>query len=230
MSKRSGKAQLKIALVGSEGRMGREIQALAEKDFRITATVDKKAQWAKVKAGEIDVVIDFSTPEGLDEALNWALAQKKPLVSGTTGLSANDFSKMKKAGVKIPLLYSANMSLGIAALSAMMSCLKPLADWDFQIEEAHHSQKKDKPSGTALLLQQSLEKAVGRKLPSINAVRGGGIPGIHQIWAMGEEETLTLQHTAFNRRVFARGALNAALWLFDKKEPGLYELSDLYKI
>ena len=139
------------------------------------------------------------------------------------------FKNMEKAGAKIPILYSANMSMGIAALSAMLSCLQPLSNWDFQIEEAHHNQKKDKPSGTALLLQRELEKVLGRKVPEPNAVRGGGIPGIHQVWVMGEDEALTLQHTAFNRKVFARGAVNAARWLFDKKQPGFYELSDLYK-
>lgn len=230
MSKKSRKTQLRIALAGASGRMGQEIQALAEKHFVIQAKLDAGAKWSKVSAQETDVVIDFSTPEGLAEALAWALAEKKPLVSGTTGLPADLISKMKKASAKIPILYSGNMSLGIAALSAMLPCLRMLADWDFQIEEAHHSRKKDKPSGTALLLQRELEKSVGRPLPPPNAVRGGGIPGIHQVWAMGEDEVITLQHTAFNRKVFARGALNAARWLFDKKLPGFYELSDLYKI
>ena len=230
MPKKSGKTQLKIALVGSGGRMGREILALAQDEFAIAAAIETNAQWAKKDASAVDVVVDFSSPEGLSQAVEWAMNAKKPLVSGTTGLSAGDLAKLKKAAAKIPILYSANMSLGIAALSAMLVYLKPLASWDFQIVEAHHNQKKDKPSGTALLLQESLVAAVGRKLPSPLAVRGGGIAGSHEILAMGEDETLTLQHTAFNRKVFARGALNAARWLFDKKQPGFYELSDLYKL
>lgn len=229
MSKKSGKTQIKIALAGSSGRMGREIQALAVKEFSVAAEVNGPKDWSKVKAENVDVVVDFSTPDGLEEALRWAVAEKKPFVSGTTGLTEKVFKSLEKAGSKIPVLYSANMSMGIAALSAMLSNLKALGDWDFQIEEAHHNQKKDKPSGTALLLQRELEKVLGRKIPEPNAVRGGGIPGIHQVWVMGEDEALTLQHTAFNRKVFARGALNAARWLFDKKQPGFYELSDLYK-
>ena len=230
MSKKSGKSSLRVALAGAAGKMGREIQALAEKNTTISFAVDSKMNWSKVKAANVDVVIDFSSPEGLTEALEWALKERKPLVSGTTGLAASDFAKIKKAAGRIPILYSANMSLGIAALSAMLGCLKALSDWDFQIEEAHHNQKKDKPSGTALLLQRRMEEVLGRSLPPPNAVRGGGIPGIHQIWAIGEDEVVNLTHTAFNRKVFARGALHAARWLFDKKQPGFYELSDLYKI
>jgi 4-hydroxy-tetrahydrodipicolinate reductase len=227
MSKKSGK-NLKIALAGAGGRMGGEIAALAGQS--ITAKIDDAKAWAKVKPADVDVVIDFSTPAGLSAALAWSLENKKPLVSGTTGLSAADLNGVKKASAKIPVLYSANMSLGIAAMMAMINHLKALPDWDFQIEEAHHKMKKDSPSGTALLLQEKLEKVTGRKLPPPNALRGGGIPGIHEIHAMGPDEALVLQHTAFNRKVFAQGALNAARWLIDNKAPGLYDLSDLYKI
>jgi 4-hydroxy-tetrahydrodipicolinate reductase len=206
--------------------MGRELSALAE----IAAKIDGADGWGKVKPAGIDVVIDFSTPAGLSDALAWAVENHKPLVSGTTGLNAADRAKLKKAAVRIPILYSANMSLGIAALMAMIEALGAVADWDFQIEETHHKLKKDSPSGTALLLQEKLEKVTGRKLPKPNALRGGGVPGIHEIHAMGPDEALVLQHTAFNRKVFAQGALNAARWLFDNKAPGLYDLSDLYKI
>jgi 4-hydroxy-tetrahydrodipicolinate reductase len=114
-------------------------------------------------------------------------------------------------------------------MGMILAAFQTVRDWDFQIEEAHHSLKKDKPSGTALLLQEQLTKILGRPLPEPNAIRGGGIPGIHQIWAMGPDEAILLQHTAFQRRVFARGALQAGRWLFDKKRPGLYDLTDLYK-
>jgi 4-hydroxy-tetrahydrodipicolinate reductase len=226
VSKKSGK-KLRIALAGSSGRMGQEISALAD----IAAKVDGANGWAKANPQHVDVVIDFSTPAGLAGALEWSLKNKKPLVSGTTGLSAADHAKLKKASAKIPVLYSANMSLGIAAMMAMIEALQALPpEWDFQIKEAHHKMKKDSPSGTALLLQDKLEQTVGRKLPPPNVLRGGGIPGIHEIHAMGPDEALVLQHTAFNRKVFAQGALNAARWLFDNKAPGLYDLSDLYKI
>lgn len=232
MPKKSGKNPIKIALSGSSGRMGQEIQTFAQQDvgFKITAMVERTQDWSKVKPAGVDVAVDFSSPEGFSGACAWCLKNAKPLVSGTTGLASEDFTRLKKVSAKIPVLYSANMSIGIAALSAMLGVLGELSDWDFQVDEAHHIHKKDRPSGTALLLQQKLEKVIGRKLPEINAVRGGGIPGIHQIWAMGPDEALVLHHTAFNRKVFARGALGAARWLFDKKAPGLYDLSDLYKM
>lgn len=223
MSKKS-RADLRIALVGAAGRMGAEIRKLGP----VAALIDADKDWKKVSAKDVDVVVDFSSPDGLSGAIAWCVQNGKPLVSGSTGLTAKQHKELKAAAKKIPLLYSGNMSLGIAVFSAMMKSLAAVKDWDFQIEEAHHSQKKDKPSGTALLLQEKLVEAVGSKVPAPQSLRGGGIPGIHTLWAMGPEETLTITHTAFNRQVFARGALRAALWLFDKKEAGLYDLSDLY--
>jgi 4-hydroxy-tetrahydrodipicolinate reductase len=226
VSKSSGKTELKIALSGANGRMGQEVQALA----KVAARIEVSADWKTVKPAAIEIVIDFSSPAGLEAALEWCVKNQKPLVSGTTGLSGSDRAALKKAAQKIPLLYSANMSLGIAALMQTLETLGNLKDWDFQIEETHHSQKKDRPSGTGLLLQEKLQSVLGRKLPAVNSIRGGGIPGIHEVLVMGPDESLVLQHTAFNRKVFAQGALRAARWLFDNKSPGLYDLSDLYKI
>jgi 4-hydroxy-tetrahydrodipicolinate reductase len=90
------------------------------------------------------------------------------------------------------------------------------------------SRKKDKPSGTAIALQDALEKSLGKKINPPISIRGGGVPGIHKISAYGEEEIITIEHTAMNRTVFARGALEASLWLKNKK-PGLYSLEDLLK-
>ncbi|NJL25255.1 MAG: 4-hydroxy-tetrahydrodipicolinate reductase [Calothrix sp. SM1_5_4] len=210
--------------------MGREIVDLAAMDKTLSVTGAagrvKKLDFDPIQT---DVVIEFSTPDGFGLALDWCVKHGKPLVSGTTGLSDRDKRKLSRAAKRIAVLYSANMSLGIAVLSSMLESFRALPDWDFQIEEAHHNQKKDRPSGTAILLDQRLESVLGRKLPEPNSLRGGGIPGIHQVWAMGPEEVVVLQHTAFNRKVFACGALRAARWLFDKGQPGLYDLSDLYK-
>lgn len=228
MSKKS-RADLKIALVGASGRMGTEIEKLAEKaGCRVTFRVDAAKDWKKASAKDVDLVVDFSSPEGLEQALVWCLDHDKPIVSGSTGLVARQHKQLKAAAKQIPVLYSGNMSLGIAVFSRMMKSLAAIKDWDFQIEEAHHNQKKDRPSGTALLLQDKLKETVGPNVPDPQSLRGGGIPGIHTLWAMGPEETLTITHTAFNRQVFARGALRAARWLFDKKQAGLYDLSDLY--
>jgi 4-hydroxy-tetrahydrodipicolinate reductase len=227
VSKKS-KQSLKLAVVGADGRMGSEIVALAAKSgFEVTASLERGKKW-KADAKAVDVVVEFSSPEGLQDAIKWCVEHKKPLVSGTTGITDADRKAVKDAAKKIPILQSANMSLGIAVMSAMLEQFGALEDWDFQIDEVHHSQKKDRPSGTAILLDQKLSQTLKRKLPAPNSIRGGGVPGIHQVWAMGPEEVLVLQHTAFDRKVFARGTLKAARWLFDKGEPGLYDITDLF--
>lgn len=111
-------------------------------------------------------------------------------------------------------------------MARMLAQFSRLEGYDFQIEELHHNRKKDKPSGTALFLQEKLQSAVGSPLEAPVAIRGGGIFGIHRVWAMGQEETITLEHTAMNRRVFARGALKAATWLLGRP-PGFYSMDDV---
>ncbi|WP_374029484.1 4-hydroxy-tetrahydrodipicolinate reductase [Bdellovibrio bacteriovorus] len=124
------------------------------------------------------------------------------------------------------MLWSSNMSLGVAVLNEALKSLSAISHFDFQIEELHHNKKKDKPSGTAITLQENLEKAVGRELPEALAIRGGGIFGVHKIYAMSDEEVLTFEHTALNRTVFAKGAVQAAEWLV-KQKPGLYQIRDV---
>lgn len=229
MSKKS-KAQLRIALVGAAGRMGSEIIKAAESEgCEVTVEMNAGADWKKIKPDSFDVAVDFSSPEGMTSAVDYCVKHKKPIVSGVTGLNKQHWAALQTASKKIPLLYSANMSLGIAAFNAMIQQTKMIENWDFQIEEVHHNQKKDRPSGTALLLQKTLNATLKRENPEPQSLRGGGVPGIHTLWAMGPEETLTIQHTAFSRGVFARGALQAARWLFDKGKAGLYDLSHLYK-
>jgi 4-hydroxy-tetrahydrodipicolinate reductase len=116
--------------------------------------------------------------------------------------------------------------LGVAVLTEAIRVLGKLKGADFQIEEFHHNKKVDKPSGTALWLQEALEKVVGKSIPEPLAIRGGGIFGVHRVHAMTDEETLTFEHQALNREVFARGALVAAKWI--KNRPaGLYKMTDV---
>lgn len=215
----------KLAIVGSSGRMGTELIALApEFKFEFTQGIGRAQRIADLDSGKIDVVIDFSLPDATDEVVKWCRANKKPLVSGVTGISAKQREAFAQKDVA--MLWAPNMSLGVAVLSRMIAEFRGLKDFEFQIEEFHHKRKKDKPSGTALLLQERLEEATGKTEPAPLAIRGGGIVGLHRVWAMGEEETITLEHNALNRRVFARGALTAAQWLVGQK-PGLYTLNDV---
>ena len=138
--------------------MGREILAAAA-DFavQIVAEIENAKAWEKLKPESLDGVIDFSSPAGTLSALAWCLKHEKPLVSGTTGLSPADKNKIKKASEKIPLLYSANMSLGIAVIVAMMSQLRGLVrDWKFSIEETI-TRKKGQTQRNRQMLQAPLE-------------------------------------------------------------------------
>lgn len=224
----------KILIFGASGRMGQEIAEIIgeQKSLKLAYQVDKKKSGDivtldSVSAKNVDVVIDFSHADAVENIIKFCVSEKRPLVSGTTGLSKETKSKLQKASSTIPIMWSPNMSLGIAVLNKAIQSLAALDEFDFQIEEIHHSKKKDAPSGTAILLQETLEKTVQRKPQGPLSIRGGGVFGIHRIFAMGEEETLMFEHVALNRRVFARGAVKAAEKLAVKK-PGFYQLADLF--
>ncbi len=217
MSQRTRK-NLRIKLIGADGRMGKAITALIRKS-------------SDMKLSDIrpDVVIEFSSPQGLREAIQFCVQHKLPLVSGTTGITPQDRRLLKTAAKKIPILYAANMSLGVAVLRSMLHQFGRVPDWKFQMEEIHHTQKKDKPSGTAKMLAEELQRHVPVTRLPIRAIRRGKVPGTHQIEAIGPDEEILIRHIAHDRRIFARGAIRAARWLFDKGRPGLYDLPDLYE-
>jgi 4-hydroxy-tetrahydrodipicolinate reductase len=187
------------------------------------------AEKLKIKKDEIwtgACSCGFSLPEFFDECLSYAVKNKIAFVSGTTGLTTAQKAKLKKASNSIPVLWSSNMSLGICVLNKMLQTLSALNEYDFYIEETHHSLKKDAPSGTALTLQHNLEKAIAKKTKDVFSLRGGGVFGQHRIVVLGKEEVLTLQHDALNRTVFARGALVCAKWI-SKKKKGFYSIEDV---
>jgi 4-hydroxy-tetrahydrodipicolinate reductase len=230
---------IRLALVGVSGRMGQEIYGLANdsKKFLVTSGVGKSqaelepAHYVKsiseLDPKKVDVVIDFSQPELFAEVMSWCSKHKISVVSGTTGLSSADEKALRAASGRTAVLWAANMSMGVTLVSEMLRLLAKYEDAEFQIEELHHKRKKDSPSGTALFLQKTLQAERKEKLPAPLSIRGGGIFGIHRVWAMAEEETITIEHTAMNRKVFARGALQAAEWLAGRK-PGLYRMANVF--
>ena len=229
MSQRTQNSNKVKALVcGLSGRMGQALEEVSalKKQFQIVQGVNNKKELAGLNAKKFDVVIDFSAPDLFREMLQWSIKNKKAFVSGTTGLTPADHANLKKASQEIGVLWAPNMSLGIQVMKNILEKLSSIDSWDFQIEEAHHKNKKDSPSGTALFLQQSLEKAVGKKLPKALSIRGGGVFGDHKVLALSDEETITIEHRALNRRVFADGAWRAAEFLQEKKK-GLYTLADV---
>lgn len=220
--------RIKIGLVGAAGRMGQEIARVIEGNPRceLFYPFNRSDEWNSEKAAAVDVWIDFSSPEALKDVLQRAAVKGTPVVCGTTGLTSQEKDLLTEYGNRIPLLWSSNMSLGVAVLNEAIKSLAAVSHFDFQIEEIHHNRKKDKPSGTAVTLQENLHKTVGKDLPEPVAIRGGGVFGIHKVYSMSDEEVLVFEHSALNRTVFAKGAVKAAEWLV-KQNKGLYQMRDV---
>jgi len=192
-----------------------------------------------------NVVIDFSNPESTIAMAALASEKKVPMVIGTTGLTAEDLKYLKDCSKNIPILQSFNMSLGMNLLfSFVATAAKILAEYDAEILEKHHDQKKDAPSGSAIKLGQIIaearnnffdEKAVysrhgliGVRVKNeigIQTIRGGNIVGEHTVFFIGQEEILEITHKAASRILFARGAVEAAQWICGQV-PGLYTMQD----
>lgn len=248
---------LNIILNGCFGRMGQELQEEIHNDKNLTlvAGIDRNQQKADFPVYQsladvtqtADVVIDFSHDSGVAALIDQCVQKKLPTVVATTGLSEDTKQKMEQASSTIPIFYSANMSLGINVLIEALQKITPALEEDFDTEiiEKHHNQKKDAPSGTALLLADSINEVSQTKKdyifgragkentnPSnemgIHAVRGGTIPGEHTVIYAGNDEIIELKHTALSRRIFASGALKAGKFLKNQK-PGIYSMSDLLK-
>ena len=229
--------KIKIGLFGASGKMGQSIRkSLDQKIFTPFLAVSSKScdeftfTVASLKNVEqeileqVDVWVDFSSPKQLQELLR--LTQKTPIVSGTTGCTAGQIKKIKAAAKKRPLFWASNMSLGVWALRQAIKALGLIKDFDFKVEDIHHTQKKDNPSGTAKTLRGDLEKIVNKKVTLPLGQRVGHVFGIHKITAGSKSETITFEHAALNREVFAEGALKAARWIINKKH-GYYSMDSL---
>lgn len=171
------------------------------------------------EAPAFDVAVDFSLPEGFDPLLKLCLARNAGLVSGTTGLSAEQTAALDAAGSRIAVLWAPNFSAGVAVLAELVrQAAAALPGWDADVVEAHHIHKKDAPSGTALHLGAAVQAGRG-SAPHYASLRAGDIVGEHTVQLSGPGERLELVHRATNRDIFARGALEAALRLA-RRGPG----------
>lgn len=194
-----------------------------------------------------DALIDFTSPEGTLAHAALAHQYKKPLVVGTTGLGDVEQAGLLSAAQKAPVFYAANMSLGVNILLSLVSqaAARLSQEFDIEIFEAHHRDKVDAPSGTALALGHAAAKGRGIKLedamiPSryghtgkritgsigMAVFRGGDVVGEHTVMFAGAGERLELTHKASDRAIFAKGAIKAALWLKDKPA-GFYSMADM---
>lgn len=172
-----------------------------------------------------DVAIDFSLPDGFEAVLALCQARGAGLVSGTTGLSDQQAARLETAATHIPLVWASNFSLGVAVLHDLVErAARLLPGWDCDIVEAHHTRKRDAPSGTALTLGAAAETGGAR--PHYASIRAGDIVGEHLVQFAGIGERIELIHRASNRDIFARGALHAAVRLHGRA-PGRYRVADL---
>lgn len=230
---------VRLLIHGANGRMGQALQRLCAEDDACTVVgaVSRKVgqrviggvpQFSSAElagAPDFDVAVDFSLPEGFDRLLALCVERGRALVSGTTGLSDAQREGINAAAARIPVLWAANFSLGVAVLSALVEqAARALPGWDCDIVEAHHVHKLDAPSGTALALGAAA--AAGGANARHASIRAGDIVGEHLVQFATAGERLELVHRASNRDIFARGALHAAARLAGRP-PGLYRLQDL---
>lgn len=245
-----------IIIQGIGGRMGHVLCDMAAQrtDCRIVAGIDLNDgeqngipvyDSIEKLGGKGDVLIDFSSPAAVEKALPYCEVHKLSAVICTTGLSEELQLKIVQLSRTVPVFKSANMSMGINLLAELCKRASAIlgANYDVEIIEQHHHNKLDAPSGTALLLANAVNEENGgsyhyiydrsavrqkrdRKEIGISSVRGGSIVGDHEVLFCGPDEVITLKHTAYSRSIFANGAINAAVYLA-KKEPGLYNMSDM---
>lgn len=191
-----------------------------------------------------DVIIDFSIPEASFKILEFAKKNKIPAVIATTGFTEEELEKVREYGKEIPVFQSYNMSYTVNVMSKVVSELaKKLENYDIEIVETHHRRKIDSPSGTALLLANSINEALDGKMEfeydrhskrekrkdneiGIHSIRGGTESGTHSVFFFGDDESLEVTHTATSRVVFATGAIKVAKLLVHK-DPGIYTMKDI---
>jgi 4-hydroxy-tetrahydrodipicolinate reductase len=231
---------VQILIHGASGRMGQTLLRLAagHDDLQVAAAVAPPnatpgllgvpfhAPVELASVAGFDVAIDFSSPQAFDAILGLCVSRGAAFVSGTTGLTSAQQTALIAAAERIPVLWAANFSIGVAVMEDLVErAVKTLHGWDCDIVEAHHTRKLDAPSGTALALGAAAER--GGAQPRYASLRAGDIVGEHLVQFTGPGERIELVHRATNRDIFASGALHAARRLAGCA-PGAYRLRDLF--
>lgn len=249
---------IQVMICGILGNMGAKVMeaCFADQDIAIVAGIDQEdGVLANIPiyksfsdcAQKADVLIDFSNPALAPAIVDYCAQTKTALVMCTTGHSEKEVALLRGLSEIVPVFFSANMSLGIALLKALAQKATAAlhSDFDIEIVERHHNRKLDAPSGTAMMLGKAINDVVGgqyefiynrhdvrkkrdKKEIGMHAIRGGTIVGDHEILFAGNDENITLSHSASSRTVFAVGAINAARFIV-KQQPGLYDMDSLMK-
>lgn len=246
---------IQVFVNGCNGKMGQELisQMDAYEDFILTGGFDQentgKFSFPVYTSFENivdlpDIIIDFSVPLATLNLLSFASSKKIPVVIATTGFSKEQENQIQEYAKQIPIFKSSNMSFDIFLMTKLLKiAAKALENTDIEIIEAHHNRKIDAPSGTALMLADTINEALDHRYTydlnrlqkrekrskteiGFSSIRGGNIVGEHSVQFIGQNETFEITHKAYSRRVFADGALKAACFLI-KQPVGLYSMEDL---
>lgn len=248
-----------VLVSGCNGAMGQILCRLIEedRDMEVLMGVDPNisgnekypvisdlSEILRKTANKISVIIDFSTKEATSKLIRFAIAEGKPIVIATTGISKKDEAIMKKAAEEIPVFYSQNMAYDVCVFKRVLEVAVPLLkNADIEVAEEHHRRKKDSPSGTAIMLANTINKILNnekeivygrteKREPNeigISSVRGGTICGTHTVKFIGENDIFEIKHTALSREMFAEGAIRAAKFITKRgRKPGLYTMDDLF--
>ncbi len=212
---------IKYGIIGYSGRLGSEVKNLfSEKGHQLVFTSDIEGE---KETGKPQLIIDCSLPAAFAKNIKIVQRFSTALIIATTGLSEKQLNTLKDLSGNVPVVQSFNFSIGIQVLLNLTSkASKLLEGWDVEITETHHRMKKDKPSGTAKMIQNIFKE----KHVNVSSLRLGGIPGDHSVEFGGMGETLRISHHAISRRTFAEGILKSAEYILNKRN-GFYTFTDV---
>jgi 4-hydroxy-tetrahydrodipicolinate reductase len=251
---------IKVVVCGASGRMGQTIGRMVKESpdlelagginlksglFFGAEIVDSKNAESLLERTRPDVLIDFTTAKAAVENVKMASRKGVALVVGTTGFTIDQRAEMEQAiRGNVPAVISSNFSMGVNIFWQLLrDAGKLLKDYDIEVIEAHHRNKKDAPSGTAKTILQILDEEVGSRKKiygregitergteiGVHVIRGGDIVGDHKVMFSKNFETIEISHRAYDRSVFATGALHATRWIVGKK-PGIYSMNDVLNL
>ena len=224
---------MKIGIIGY-GKMGKEIEKISiNKGYKIIFKINSKnlSELNKTNVSKCDVIIEFSNPKDAFKNISFCLKLGARVISGTTGWTQK-LEEAKKICLErsAAFLFSENFSLG---LNIFLESVQKIASdsnknkFKIEITETHHLSKKDKPSGTALLIEHKILSMQNARPTKIKSIRRGNVIGDHEIKYIYENEIISLKHRALNRNIFAKGAILAAEFICNKK--GIFHMSDIIK-
>ncbi|MEE9450514.1 MAG: dihydrodipicolinate reductase C-terminal domain-containing protein [Ignavibacteriaceae bacterium] len=212
---------MRYGLIGATGRLGKEVvNAFADHNHELVFTYDLTGEWIEK---EPEIIVDASLPEVFNNSVGFVKQFKVPLIIATTGLPDANLKELKKLSETYPVVQSYNFSVGIQVLLQLTNIAnEKLPDWDVEISETHHRFKKDKPSGTAKMMQEIF----GDKKVNTSSLRLGNVSGDHSVDFAALGEVLSISHRATSRRTFAEGILKSAEFALTK-ENGFYSFTDV---